>query len=60
MKASLLNILQHSLGLDEYGRGTPYRNHFVTGEGSKITLTAWRLSMLGTWGFVKPSSRRRG
>ena len=30
-----LHILQHSLGLDQYGRGTFYRNHFVTGEGSK-------------------------
>jgi hypothetical protein len=29
-----LHILQHSLGLDEYGRGNQYRNHFVTGEGS--------------------------
>ena len=29
-----LHILQHSLGLDRFGRGTFYRNHFVTGEGS--------------------------
>lgn len=28
-----LHILQHSLGLDKYGRGTQYRNHFVTGQG---------------------------
>jgi hypothetical protein len=35
MDAKQLHILQHSLGLDEYGRGTFYRNHFVTGEGSK-------------------------
>lgn len=35
MDAKQLHILQHSLGLDEYGRGNPYRNHFVTGEGSK-------------------------
>lgn len=27
-----LQVLQHSLGLDEYGQGKPYRNHFVTGE----------------------------
>ena len=26
-----LQILQHSLGLDQYGRGTRYRNHFCTG-----------------------------
>lgn len=30
-----LHILQHSLGLDEFGQGQQYRNHFVTGEGSK-------------------------
>ncbi|KQY71326.1 hypothetical protein ASD52_06480 [Ensifer sp. Root142] len=35
MDAKQLHILQHSLGLDEYGRGTFYRNHFVTGGGSK-------------------------
>jgi hypothetical protein len=27
----LLHILQHSLGLDQYGRGEIYRNRFVTG-----------------------------
>lgn len=26
-----LHILQHSLGLDRYGRGKPYRNHFCAG-----------------------------
>ena len=31
---SKLHILQHSLGLDHYGAGRQYRNHFVTGEGS--------------------------
>jgi hypothetical protein len=29
-----LHILQHSLGVDRFGRGRQYRNHFVTGEGS--------------------------
>lgn len=29
-----LHILQHSLGVDQYGRGEQYRNHFVTGPGS--------------------------
>lgn len=28
-----LDILQHSLGLDQYGGGNQHRNHFVTGEG---------------------------
>lgn len=30
----LLHILQHSLGVDGFGQGRQYRNHFVTGEGS--------------------------
>lgn len=29
-----LHILQHGLGLNAYGQGGPYRNHFVTGPGS--------------------------
>ena len=29
-----LHILQHSLGLDQYGQGKRYRNHFCTGPGS--------------------------
>ena len=29
-----LHILQHSLGLDKYGKGRQYRNHFCTGIGS--------------------------
>jgi hypothetical protein len=29
-----LHVIQHSLGCDQFGRGTMYRNHFVTGEGS--------------------------
>lgn len=29
---TILHILQHSLGLDDYGRGKPYRNHYCIGE----------------------------
>jgi hypothetical protein len=29
-----LHILQHSLGLDQYGHGNWHRNYFVTGPGS--------------------------
>ena len=28
-----LHILQHTLGLNEYGEGRKYRNHFVTSKG---------------------------
>lgn len=31
MEKELLHILQHSLGLDQYGQGNQYRNHFVAG-----------------------------
>lgn len=30
---SRLQIVQHTLGLDQYGRGTMYRNRFVSGPG---------------------------
>lgn len=40
LDAKLLHILQHSLGLDQYGRGRQYRNHFATtpesSDGSRI------------------------
>lgn len=29
-----LHILQHALGVDQYGRGRRFRRHFVTGPGS--------------------------
>ena len=31
MTTQQLQILQHALGLDEYGRGAMYRNHFCAG-----------------------------
>lgn len=31
MTAEQLEILQHALGVDEYGRGDMYRNHFCAG-----------------------------
>jgi hypothetical protein len=33
ISASQLHILQHSLGLDRYGEGRQFRNHFCTGPG---------------------------
>lgn len=35
LSSAALGILQHSLGLDKYGRGRDYRNHFVTGPGTR-------------------------
>ncbi len=47
MEQAQLHILQHSLGLDHYGRGNSYRNHFVTGEGSKDHLDCMALVAVG-------------
>jgi hypothetical protein len=53
MKAEQLHILQHSLGLDEFGRGTMYRSHFVTGEGSKDHADCMALVEAGYMGVRK-------
>ncbi|ESZ63495.1 hypothetical protein NL532_32000 [Mesorhizobium sp. C120A] len=42
-----LHILQHALGLDQYGRGEMYRDHFVTGEGSVDHPACVELTALG-------------
>lgn len=33
MDTELLKILQHSLGVDKYGQGKMYRNHYCAGGG---------------------------
>lgn len=47
LSAKQVDILQHSLGLDQYGRGQMRRNHFVTGEGSKDHADCMSLVSLG-------------
>lgn len=37
MTSTHLQILQHALGVDEYGRGTQYRDHFAAG-GEDVQL----------------------
>ncbi len=37
MTAEQLHILQHSLGVDQYGQGKQYRNHFCAG-GEDVDL----------------------
>jgi hypothetical protein len=49
-----LHILQHSLGLDEYGRGRPYRNHYVAG-GDDVNKCR-SLADLGLMKEHKPTS----
>lgn len=43
----LLDVIQHSLGCDQFGRGSMYRNHFVTGEGSTDHPICMRAVSLG-------------
>jgi hypothetical protein len=46
-QAAGLHILQHALGMDVYGRGTGYRNHFVTGASSVDHTTCMDLVQMG-------------
>jgi hypothetical protein len=44
-----LHILQHSLGLDQFGKGKSYRNHFVTDPGTpdgSVCLALCRLGLM--------------
>ncbi|MER8394044.1 hypothetical protein NKH10_19330 [Mesorhizobium sp. M1340] len=47
MKPEHLDILQHSLGLDQNGRGTMHRDHFVTCEGGEDHAACVELVELG-------------
>ena len=42
-----LSILQHALGLDEFGRGRQFRNNFVTGADTDDGRVCERLVGLG-------------
>lgn len=72
MKPELLHVLQHALGLDQYGQvmsasgdrpvhryagEKTYRNHYVTGDDDAQCGAEWRFA--GTRGprRVPPSSR---
>lgn len=55
MKPHLLQILQHTLGCDQYGRGTFYRNHFVAG-GDNVA----NCEELVSRGLMRKHSRRGG
>lgn len=55
LSSEQLHILQHSLGVDQYGQGRQYRNHFVTGKDS--TDWPW-CQMLVTHGLMKDHGPR--
>jgi hypothetical protein len=42
-----INILQHSLGVDQYGQGEQYRNYFATGPDSSDFNDCTQLVALG-------------
>lgn len=42
-----LQFIQHSLGCDEYGRGSMYRNHFVTDESGADGRVCLQLVAMG-------------
>jgi len=48
LTANELHILQHSLGVDQYGQGQMYRNHFCAGEDDEPACRA-----LVAKGFMK-------
>lgn len=51
MSDNQLHILQHALGLDEYGRGSMYRNHYVTdAEGDPDCETLRKAGLMKGWG----------
>lgn len=57
-----LEILQHALGLDKYGQGSFYRNHFVTGPGSddfEDCRTLTDAGLMESWkvGVAQPEDR---
>ena len=52
MNPELLHILQHSLGLDRYGQGNQYRNHFVAGGEDVI-----HCEILVTLGYMREGVR---
>lgn len=45
-----LEILQHSLGVDQYGQGKMYRNHFCAGgEDEQICLQLVEMGFMHVW-----------
>jgi hypothetical protein len=50
MTKEQLQILQHALGVDEYGQGRMYRNHFCAGgKDEEICRSLVELGYMGTF-----------
>lgn len=52
LSKELLHILQHSLGVNEYGEGEQFRNHFCAG-GDDVA----RCRQLAEYGYMKENTR---
>lgn len=55
-----LHILQHSLGVDQYGRGRRYRNHFCTSPDGDDFAACGRLVARGLMNDHGPSELAGG
>lgn len=49
MSPEQLHILQHSLGVDKYGQGRPYRDHYCVGLDNAGTLADLRYLVSQGW-----------
>jgi len=56
MEKELLHILQHSIGVDQYGQGNQYRNHFATGPGGKDFCHCLKLEEMGMMKYMGTKS----
>lgn len=54
LTARQLEILQHALGVDKYGRGAHYRNHFCAGDSDEPDCRS-----LVAMGFMETFTRLR-
>lgn len=55
-----LQILRHSLGFDEEGRGSAYRNHYCTGPGAAAYRLCMKLVSEGVMVRYRPSALSGG
>lgn len=49
-----LHVLQHSLGVDKYGRGEHYRNRYVCDRGDSVIDSLVALGLMEALGTAKP------
>lgn len=61
MTKEQIHILQHSLGVDEYGRGQMYRNHFCAGgKDEELCRELVAVGLMWTWPNADENGRVPG